>query len=104
MTEMVYREALKAGLREEMLRDERVFLLGEDIGLNWGGAFKVTKGLAEEFGVKTKNQSDASIIKALAPKMLSEFGKYEGHITMAKRAPERQKEIWKKLKNQLKKK
>lgn len=50
MTEMVYREALKAGLREEMLRDERVFLLGEDIGLNWGGAFKVTKGLAEEFG------------------------------------------------------
>jgi len=52
MTEMVYREALKAGLREEMLRDERVFLLGEDIGLNWGGAFKVTKGLAEEFGVE----------------------------------------------------
>jgi len=50
MTEMTYRDALKAGLREEMLRDERVFLLGEDIGLNWGGAFKVTKGLAEEFG------------------------------------------------------
>ncbi len=50
MTEMVYREALKAGIREEMARDESVFLLGEDIGLNWGGAFKVTKGLAEEFG------------------------------------------------------
>ena len=50
MTEIVYREALKAGIREEMLRDERVFILGEDIGLNWGGAFKVTKGLAEEFG------------------------------------------------------
>jgi len=51
MTEMTYRDALNAGLREEMKRDERVFLLGEDIGLNWGGAFKVTKGLAEEFGV-----------------------------------------------------
>ena len=33
-----------------MLRDKRVFLLGEDIGRYWGGAFKVTKGLAEEFG------------------------------------------------------
>jgi pyruvate/2-oxoglutarate/acetoin dehydrogenase E1 component len=52
MTEMTYRDALKAGIREEMLRDDRVFLLGEDIGLNWGGAFKVTKGLAEEFGVE----------------------------------------------------
>lgn len=50
MTEMTYRDALRAGIREEMLRDERVFLLGEDIALNWGGAFKVTKGLAEEFG------------------------------------------------------
>ncbi|TFG33935.1 alpha-ketoacid dehydrogenase subunit beta [Candidatus Thorarchaeota archaeon] len=51
MTEMTYRDALAAGLREEMRRDERVFLLGEDIGINWGGAFKVTKGFAEEFGV-----------------------------------------------------
>jgi pyruvate/2-oxoglutarate/acetoin dehydrogenase E1 component len=50
MTEMTYRDALKAGIREEMIRDESVFLLGEDIALNWGGAFKVTKGLAEEFG------------------------------------------------------
>jgi pyruvate dehydrogenase E1 component beta subunit len=33
-----------------MLRDETVFLLGEDIGRYWEGAFKVTKGLAEEFG------------------------------------------------------
>ncbi|MHA1770099.1 MAG: alpha-ketoacid dehydrogenase subunit beta [Candidatus Thorarchaeota archaeon] len=50
MTEMTYREALKQGLREEMQRDDRVFILGEDVGKNWGGAFKVTKGLAEEFG------------------------------------------------------
>ncbi|KXH76628.1 MAG: hypothetical protein AM326_02305 [Candidatus Thorarchaeota archaeon SMTZ-45] len=33
-----------------MLRDERVFIMGEDVGRNWGGAFKATKGLAEEFG------------------------------------------------------
>jgi len=50
MPEMTYRDALKAGLREEMLRDEKVFILGEDVGRNWGGAFSVTKGLAEEFG------------------------------------------------------
>ncbi|MHA1480803.1 MAG: alpha-ketoacid dehydrogenase subunit beta [Candidatus Thorarchaeota archaeon] len=50
MTEMTYRDALKAGLREEMLRDESVFIMGEDVGKDWGGAFKVTKGLADEFG------------------------------------------------------
>ncbi|MHA1957872.1 MAG: alpha-ketoacid dehydrogenase subunit beta [Candidatus Thorarchaeota archaeon] len=50
MTEKTYRDALKEGLREEMLRDESVFIMGEDVGKNWGGAFKVTKGLAEEFG------------------------------------------------------
>jgi pyruvate dehydrogenase E1 component beta subunit len=49
MTEMRYRDALKLALREEMLRDERVILLGEDIGV-FGGAFKVTAGLLEEFG------------------------------------------------------
>jgi pyruvate dehydrogenase E1 component beta subunit len=50
MAEMTYRDALKQGLREEMLRDDSVFIMGEDVGRNWGGAFKVTKGLAEEFG------------------------------------------------------
>ena len=49
MTEMRYRDALKLALREEMLRDENVVLLGEDIGV-FGGAFKVTSGLLEEFG------------------------------------------------------
>ncbi len=49
MTEMRYRDALKLALREEMLRDENVVLLGEDIGV-FGGAFKVTAGLLEEFG------------------------------------------------------
>ena len=49
MTEMRYREALGAALREELGRDERVVLMGEDIGV-FGGAFKVTDGLLEEFG------------------------------------------------------
>jgi pyruvate dehydrogenase E1 component beta subunit len=49
MAEMRYREALNAALREELRRDERVVLLGEDIGV-FGGAFKVTDGLLDEFG------------------------------------------------------
>jgi pyruvate dehydrogenase E1 component beta subunit len=46
---VTYRDALREALREEMARDPSVFLLGEDIGRCWGGAFKVTDGLAEEF-------------------------------------------------------
>ncbi|MFO7152324.1 MAG: alpha-ketoacid dehydrogenase subunit beta [Bacillota bacterium] len=49
MAEKLYIEALREGLREELLRDERVFLMGEDIGI-YGGAFGVTKGLVQEFG------------------------------------------------------
>ncbi len=49
MATMRYREALNAALREELGRDERVVLLGEDIGV-FGGAFKVTEGLLDEFG------------------------------------------------------
>jgi pyruvate/2-oxoglutarate/acetoin dehydrogenase E1 component len=49
MAQMRYREALNAALREELHRDERVLLMGEDIGV-FGGAFKVTDGLLEEFG------------------------------------------------------
>jgi pyruvate/2-oxoglutarate/acetoin dehydrogenase E1 component len=44
-----YREALNQALREEMARDERVILMGEDIGV-FHGAYKVTAGLLEEFG------------------------------------------------------
>jgi pyruvate dehydrogenase E1 component beta subunit len=50
MKEVTVRDALREALREEMQRDKNVFLLGEDIGRYWGGAFGVTKGLAEEFG------------------------------------------------------
>lgn len=46
---ITYVEAISAGLREEMQRDEDVFMLGEDIGI-YGGAFGVTKGFVEEFG------------------------------------------------------
>src|SRR5688500_14789423 len=51
MAVMRYREALNQALREEMQRDERVYLMGEDIGV-FDGAFKVTAGLLEEFGEK----------------------------------------------------
>lgn len=45
------REALRAALREEMLRDERVFVMGEEVG-EWQGTHRVTRGLLEEFGPK----------------------------------------------------
>lgn len=46
---ITYREALKQALREALLGDERVFLMGEDVG-RYGGAFAVSKGLLQEFG------------------------------------------------------
>lgn len=49
MAVITIREALKQAMREEMQRDERVFLMGEDIAA-YGGSFAVTKGLLEEFG------------------------------------------------------
>ncbi|MBI2155008.1 MAG: pyruvate dehydrogenase complex E1 component subunit beta [Candidatus Rokubacteria bacterium] len=49
MAVMTYREALNLALREEMHRDPRVFLIGEEIGL-YDGAYKVTQGLLKEFG------------------------------------------------------
>src|SRR4051794_12194807 len=51
MAVMRYREALNQALREEMRRDDAVFLMGEDIGV-FQGAFKVTAGLLDEFGEK----------------------------------------------------
>jgi pyruvate dehydrogenase E1 component beta subunit len=51
MAVLRYREALNQALREELARDESVFLMGEDIGV-FNGAFKVTAGLLEEFGEK----------------------------------------------------
>ena len=49
MAVITYLEGIRQALFEEMARDERVFLLGEDVGA-YGGAFKVTEGLQERFG------------------------------------------------------
>jgi pyruvate/2-oxoglutarate/acetoin dehydrogenase E1 component len=49
MAERTYLQAISDGLREEMRRDQRVFVLGEDVGV-YGGAFKVTLGFQDEFG------------------------------------------------------
>lgn len=51
MRTITYRDALREAIREEMLRDERVFIMGEDIA-GYGGTYAVTKGLYEEFGEK----------------------------------------------------
>lgn len=49
MRRLTYRDALCEGLREALQKDERVFLMGEDVG-RYGGCFAVSKGLLEEFG------------------------------------------------------
>jgi pyruvate/2-oxoglutarate/acetoin dehydrogenase E1 component len=51
MPETTYLEAIRSALFEEMERDENVFCLGEDVGA-YGGAFKVTDGLADRFGLE----------------------------------------------------
>lgn len=48
---ITYREALSSALREEMQRDERVFIMGEEVGV-WGGTYAVTRGFLDEFGAK----------------------------------------------------
>lgn len=66
MREITYSEAIREALRQEMWRDECVFLLGEDIGL-FGGSFGVTRGLVEEFGpdrVRDTPISEAAIAGA----------------------------------------
>jgi pyruvate/2-oxoglutarate/acetoin dehydrogenase E1 component len=49
MPTLTYRDALNQALREEMQRDDRVFLMGEEVGV-YQGAYKVSRGLLEEFG------------------------------------------------------
>jgi pyruvate/2-oxoglutarate/acetoin dehydrogenase E1 component len=68
MAEITYLEAIRQAMWEEMERDERVFLLGEDIGA-YGGAFKVTHGFLERFGpdrVIDTPISEAAIVGAAA--------------------------------------
>jgi pyruvate/2-oxoglutarate/acetoin dehydrogenase E1 component len=67
MRQVSYRDALREALSEEMQRDKTVFLLGEDIGRDWEGAFKVTRGLAKEFGddrVRDTPISESAIVGA----------------------------------------
>jgi pyruvate/2-oxoglutarate/acetoin dehydrogenase E1 component len=64
VSKITYLEAISQAIREEMMRDEAVFLLGEDVG-EYGGAFKVSAGLLEEFGaerVVDTPMSEAAII------------------------------------------
>lgn len=64
MTAITYLDAISQAIREEMRRDEAVFLLGEDVG-TYGGAFKVSAGFLEEFGperVIDTPMSEAAII------------------------------------------
>src|SRR5213593_3305610 len=66
--EVTFLEALRQGLWEEMERDDRVFILGEDVGL-YGGAFKVTEGFTKRFGesrVIDTPISEAAIVGAAA--------------------------------------
>jgi pyruvate dehydrogenase E1 component beta subunit len=51
MALITVREAISQALREEMHRDERVFIMGEEIGV-WGGTYAVTRGFLDEFGEK----------------------------------------------------
>ena len=51
MSQKTYRDAIREALREEMVRDERVFIMGEEVGV-WGGTYAVTRGLHDEFGDK----------------------------------------------------
>jgi pyruvate/2-oxoglutarate/acetoin dehydrogenase E1 component len=65
MRQIKYVEAENEALREEMKRDPDLVLIGEDIGKAWQGAFKVTKGLQEEFGperVRDTPISEAAIV------------------------------------------
>ena len=66
MPEISYRDAMTLALREALTEDERMFIMGEDIGL-YGGTYAVTKGFLEEFGserVRDTPISESAIIGA----------------------------------------
>ena len=56
MAVITYRDALNMALREEMHRDDRVFLMGEEVAV-YQGAYKVSRGLLEEFGDRRRFQA-----------------------------------------------
>jgi len=64
--EVTYREAMREAIREALQKDERVFLMGEDVG-RYGGCFAVSKGLLEEFGperIRDTPLSEAAFVGA----------------------------------------
>jgi pyruvate/2-oxoglutarate/acetoin dehydrogenase E1 component len=60
MREITYRDALKEALKEELERDERVFIMGEDVADPFGGSYKVTLGLSSIFGTDRVVQTPIS--------------------------------------------
>ncbi len=65
-TPLTYRDALRAGIRDALQRDERAFLMGEDVG-PYGGAFGVSRGLLDEFGperIRDTPLSEAAFVGA----------------------------------------
>jgi len=66
MREILYKDALVEAMREEMERDEKVFIMGEDVAI-YGGAYGATKGLYEQFGedrVRDTAISESAIVGA----------------------------------------
>lgn len=66
MSTLTYRDAIRKALQQAMQKDERVFLMGEDVG-RYGGAFAVSKGLLEEFGderIRDTPLSEAAFVGA----------------------------------------
>jgi len=64
--EVTYREAMREAIREALQKDDRVFLMGEDVG-RYGGCFAVSKGLLEEFGperIRDTPLSEAAFVGA----------------------------------------
>ena len=94
MAEITYREALRQGLREEMTRDDRVFIMGEDIGA-YGGSYAVTRGFLDEGqhrGVAPSKVADAieHALTASRPKaryLVGPNAKLAGHLVT--RLPDR---------------
>ncbi len=62
MTLMTYRDALNQALREEMKRDDSVFLMGEEVA-QYNGAYKVSQGLLDRFGGVT-NWQNTSVFRS----------------------------------------
>ena len=73
MAEITYREALNQALKEELARDDRVFLMGEEVA-EYDGAYKVSRGLLKQFGDMQK------LMKQLGAGRLPNIGGLRGML------------------------